>query len=89
MTCSTKVCATCAWWVRKGPRLAEATRDPSAAADTGTCQAHAPVVLQGNTPFPVPLFPTTHESRFCGEWAPAAGGGGGGETVIPFTRAAA
>lgn len=73
-------CATCAHWQRMGARLSSATRDPGAAADTGTCQVRAPVVVQGEGPFPVSLFPVTHETRHCGDWAsPASDGPNGGE----------
>lgn len=87
---SDRTCATCQWWERKGPRLANAVRDPSAHNDTGTCQAHAPMVVQA-TAFPVSLFPVTHETRFCGEWQGVDEGGGGGEKVaniVPIVRAA-
>lgn len=86
MICPEQTCATCIWWERQGPRLANASRDPSAAVDVGTCQSRSPVVIQGNSPFPVSLFPTTHESRFCGEWEGVGDtdDGGGGETVVPF-----
>lgn len=78
-------CGSCIWWERQGPQLSKATRDPSAAIDTGTCQAHAPVVVQGNSPFPVSMFPVTNESRCCGEWqGDEAGGPNDGETVVPF-----
>lgn len=89
MTCPDQSCATCIWWERKGPRLANASRDPSAAHDTGTCQAHAPIVVQGNSPFPVSMFPVTHESRFCGDWEGEYQGGDsdGGEKVIAFSTA--
>lgn len=64
-----------------GARLANASRDPAAASDTGTCQVRAPVVAQAH-PFPVSLFPVTQEGRRCGEWKPiAAGGPDGGEHV--------
>ncbi|USU06918.1 hypothetical protein NF699_09735 [Sphingomonadaceae bacterium OTU29LAMAA1] len=46
---------------------------------------HAPVVVQGNSPFPVSMFPVTHETRSCGEWQGIGSDGpDGGETVIPF-----
>lgn len=85
---SGRSCATCAWWTRKGPRLASASRNPAAAESTGTCQAHAPVVAQvlgGGRPLPVSVFPETHESRFCGEWRAIGGGGDDGERVLPFS----
>ncbi|WP_242186557.1 hypothetical protein [Sphingomonas sp. CARO-RG-8B-R24-01] len=79
-------CATCGWWERCGPKLANATRDPSSGYDLGTCQLHAPVVIQGDAPFPVSMFPQTHESRFCGDWEARQGGGGGdgGERIVAF-----
>ena len=80
-----QTCASCRWWERKGPRLANASRDPSAATDTGTCQVHAPVVLQGSAEFPVSLFPVTHDSRHCGDWRPFGGGDpDDGETIVAF-----
>jgi hypothetical protein len=85
-------CASCIFWKRMGPRLSNAMRDPSAAADTGTCQAHAPIVVEGNSAFPVSMFPTTHESRFCGDWegqAHPGPDGDGGERVVPFPTASA
>ena len=94
-------CATCRHWRRMGPKLANAQRDPSCAADEGTCERRAPRVVQGNSPFPVSMFPVTHESRGCGEWAARTGAGGGpddgervnagGEvdnTVVPLRRVA-
>ena len=69
-------CATCRHWHRTGPKLANAQRDPSCAADEGTCQRRAPSVVQGNAPFPVSMFPATHESRGCGEWVARSGTGG-------------
>jgi hypothetical protein len=88
MGCVGRNCGSCAWWERQGPQLSKATRDPSAAADTGTCQVHAPVVVQGNSPFPVSMFPVTHETRSCGEWQGIGSDGpDGGETVVPFPTA--
>ena len=99
---SANSCASCHHWRRMGPRLANAWRDPSCAADEGTCERRAPSVVQGDGPFPVSLFPVTHESRGCGEWIARSGAGGGpdggervgqgGEldaTVTPFRRIAA
>ncbi|MES3100057.1 hypothetical protein [Sphingomonas faeni] len=83
---SANSCATCRHWQRMGPKLANAQRDPSCAADEGTCERRAPSVVQGNSPFPVSMFPVTHESRGCGEWVVRAGAGGGpddGERVGP------
>jgi hypothetical protein len=74
---SANSCATCRHWRRMGPRLANAQRDPSAASDEGTCERRAPSVVQGNSPFPVSMFPVTHESRGCGEWVARIGAGGG------------
>ncbi len=98
---SANSCATCRHWRRMGPKLANAQRDPSCAADEGTCERRAPSVVQGNSPFPVSMFPVTHESRGCGEWVVRAGAGGGpddGEragpcveidnTVVPLRRVA-
>ncbi|MEH3122416.1 MAG: hypothetical protein PGN16_10640 [Sphingomonas phyllosphaerae] len=77
-------CATCTWWQRMGPRLANASRDPSASFEEGTCQAHAPVVQAAQT-FPVSVFPVTHEDRFCGDWKARDGGGpDGDERIIAF-----
>lgn len=70
-------CATCRHWRRMGPKLANAQRDPSAAQDEGTCERRSPSVVQGNSPFPVSMFPVTHESRGCGEWVARTGAGGG------------
>lgn len=91
-------CATCRHWHRTGPKLANAQRDPSSAADQGTCERRAPTVVQGNSSFPVSLFPVTHESRGCGEWGALlgiSGGPNGGEqarpgaaNVTPFRRIA-
>ncbi len=99
---STNLCASCRHWHRTGPKLANAQRDPSCAADEGTCQRRAPSVVQGNSPFPVSMFPVTHESRGCGEWVARTGAGGGpdgGEragqggaidaNVMPFRKIAA
>jgi hypothetical protein len=99
---ATNSCATCRHWRRMGPRLANAQRDPSAAQDEGTCERRSPSVVQGNSPFPVSMFPVTHESRGCGEWVARTGTGGGpdgGErvgqieaahpNVTPFRRIAA
>jgi hypothetical protein len=94
---SANSCASCRHWRRMGPRLANAQRDPSAAQDEGTCERRSPRVVQGNSPFPVSMFPVTHESRGCGEWVARTGAGGpdGGEreptatTVTPFNRIAA
>ena len=85
LTGCARSCATCAWWERMGPRLANATRDPSAMPETGTCQVHAPVVVPGGG-FPLSLFPVTHQSRFCGECQAIGTGGGGddGERIIAF-----
>ncbi len=98
---STASCASCRHWRRMGPKLSNAQRDPSSAADEGTCERRAPTVVQGNSSFPVSIFPVTHESRGCGEWVARTGAGGGpdggervgsgGETdntLIPFRRAA-
>lgn len=73
MSCSDQICATCVWWTRSAPKLANAIRDPSAAFELGTCQVNPPVVVQGSGSFPVPMYPETHESRFCGRWAPTEG----------------
>ena len=62
-----KNCATCVYWQRLGPQLANAKRDPGAGEGTGTCQARSPAVVNSEH-FPVSMFPQTHESRFCGEW---------------------
>jgi hypothetical protein len=94
-------CATCRHWRRMGPKLANAQRDPSCASDQGTCERRAPTVVQGDLPFPVSVFPVTHESRGCGEHAARSHDGGpdGGEragqggsderSVTPFRRIAA
>ena len=63
-----RTCAGCAWWERSAPKLANATRDPSASAYVGVCQRHAPVVVQVSGGFAVSLYPETHETRFCGDW---------------------
>lgn len=86
MTCPEQTCATCIWWERMAPRLANAARDPSARYEVGTCQARSPVVIQGNSPFPVSMFPETHESRFCGDWEGEGDfdDGDGGERIIAF-----
>ncbi len=90
-------CGSCVWWERGGPRLANAERDPSCPAGVGTCQLRAPVVIQGNSPFPVSMFPQTHESRFCASWDGVEYGGGDGDggervplgaEVLPFRRVA-
>jgi len=81
-------CGDCLWWQRCGPKLSNATRDPSSAADIGTCQARSPVVAQADGPFPVSMFPQTHESRMCGEWVSLEneddGGPRGGPRIIAF-----
>jgi len=85
-------CATCRFWNRQGPQIANATRDPSVSIEEGTCEAHSPVLIhveagQGavSARWPVPLFPRTHESRSCGEWEPRDGDGGDdGERIIVF-----
>lgn len=88
MGCVSRNCGSCMWWERQGPQLSRATRDPSAAIDTGTCQIHAPVVVQGNSPFPVSMFPVTHETRCCGDWQGIVSDDpDGGETVVPFPTA--
>lgn len=87
MSCPERNCASCHWWSRMGPRLANASRDPSASGDCGTCQVHAPVVVPGDGSFPVSMFPVTHESRFCGDWRLGREGGSGpdgGERVMIF-----
>lgn len=85
----TPCCGDCLYWQRCGPKLANATRDPSSAVDVGTCQARSPVVVQADGPFPVSMFPQTHESRMCGEWVSLEddddGGPGGGPRVIAFS----
>lgn len=83
-------CASCRHWRRMGPKLATAQRDPSCAADEGTCERRAPSVFQVNSEFPVSMFPVTHESRGCGEWrghAHPGPDGDGGERVVPFPGA--
>lgn len=85
-------CATCRHWNRQGPQIANATRDPGMPVGEGTCQAHSPVLMHiepapvaPSARWPVPLFPRTHESRVCGEWAPrTSGGGDDGERIIVF-----
>jgi hypothetical protein len=79
-------CASCVWWQRQGPQLSKAVRDPSSPPSQGTCQVHAPVVVQSTGAFPVSMFPVTHEARSCGDWQGRGEGGGpdGGETVVPF-----
>jgi hypothetical protein len=80
-----RTCATCGFWHRMGPRLANATRDPLASQAIGTCQRHAPTVAD-YAHIPASIFPETHESRFCGDWQrrPEGGGGDGGERVVAF-----
>ncbi len=63
-----RTCATCFWWQRSAPKLANAKRDPSARTDVGICQLRAPVVVQVSGGFAVSLYPETHESRFCADW---------------------
>lgn len=80
-------CATCVWWKRAAPKLANALHDPSASPQVGTCHLNPPVVVQGNSAFPVTLFPETHETRFCGHWSDTEHLGGpddGERTVVPF-----
>jgi hypothetical protein len=86
LTCAEQTCATCHWWRRKGPRIADAIRDPSCPSDTGTCELHAPAVFQVAPTMCAPLYPTTHETRRCGDWRgkDGAGGGDGGERVVSF-----
>lgn len=80
MTC----CATCAWWRRQAPCLSAAIRNPFMPDDEGTCHRNAPAVVT-DSGLAVSLFPTTHESRFCGQWKAAPeGGGDGGERIVPF-----
>ncbi len=76
-------CGSSRFWTRSGPRLANATRDPRASADVGTCQVHGPtvVICAG---LATSEFPQTHESRFCGDWKGREGGGDDGERVLPF-----
>lgn len=78
-------CATCIWWQRSAPKLANAKRDPAAGLHNGICQSRPPIVVSFS-PFPLTLFPETHESRFCGEWEGRSvnGGDGDGERVIAF-----
>lgn len=85
-----QTCATCIWWNRCGPRLANAERDPSSSARVGTCELHPPAVVSGtHDNFPYTLYPQTHESRTCGSWHGVidGGDGDGGERVIAFPTA--
>jgi hypothetical protein len=88
MTCA-RTCATCAWWQRRGPKLANASRDPSAASDEGTCQRRAPVIVHDPRSFPVTMFPVVLEHRFCGDWRAKHEGDGpdDGERVVAFPGA--
>lgn len=78
-------CATCAWWRRQAPCLSSATRSLAVPYEEGTCHRNAPAVVN-NGGLAVSLFPTTHESRFCGQWTaqPTGGGSDDGERVIAF-----
>lgn len=90
MSCLEQSCSNCLWWERMGPRLANASRDPSSPHDCGTCQLRAPVVVPSDTMFPVSVFPVTHESRFCGSWEPSDDGApepDDGERIIAFPLA--
>lgn len=90
MSCEEQNCSTCIWWERMGPRLSNASRDPSSPSDCGTCQARAPVVVPGSGQFPVSMFPVTHESRFCGDWEGMGEGApdpDDGERIIAFPLA--
>jgi hypothetical protein len=85
-------CETCAWWCRQMPVIAAATRDAAQRPDLGSCQVNPPVPLPG-VRFAAE-WPQTHESRFCGAWAPDVAGSDpdGGErisTVVPLRMAAA
>ncbi|WP_267378098.1 MULTISPECIES: hypothetical protein [unclassified Sphingomonas] len=41
------------------------------------------IVVQGNSAFPVSMFPRTHETRFCGDWQGSTyGGGDDGERIV-------
>lgn len=88
-------CATCVWWERQGPQIATALRDPTCPRDTGICQRHSPIVAQPVDGIAAPLFPRTHETRFCGDWQgqPHGSGPDGGEriasAVTPIRRQAA
>jgi hypothetical protein len=87
-------CETCAWWCQAMPAIAAATRDAAARPDLGTCQVMPPITLRLG--MDVAAWPTTHASRFCGQWKPRGEGGDpdGGETmphgaIIQFERKAA
>lgn len=85
-------CATCRFWNRQGPEIANATRDPRCPPDEGTCEAHTPTPVAveagcatASARWSVPLFPRTHETRSCGEWEPRDDDGGDdGERIIVF-----
>lgn len=80
-----RACASCTWWQRSGPKLANASRDPSASPMLGVCHFNPPVVVNADSAFPVPLAPETHETWFCSRWQNCDGGAGGGErTVVAF-----
>jgi hypothetical protein len=84
IACNGQTCGTCRWWVRQGPPLSNAILDPRVHVDEGTCQAHAPFVVEQSM-MAISVFPQTHETRFCGDWCPTdTGGGGGGDRVVRF-----
>ncbi len=85
-----RTCATCRFWTRQGPQLANAQRDPSCPADEGVCQFAAPVVTMLATG-PSGIFPRTHADRWCGQWHLKGGAGGpddGEHVVVPLRRVA-
>jgi len=85
-----RTCATCRFWTRQGPQLANAQRDPSCPSDEGVCQFSAPVVTMLATG-PSGIFPRTHADRWCGQWHLKGGAGGpddGEHVVVPLRRVA-
>lgn len=88
MTGPAERCGNCRWWTLNGAERSMMARDPQAQGNTGTCQSNSPWPLLTPSGQPVSLFPTTHASRFCGNWEPRDSTEGDGDTVIPFPRAA-
>jgi hypothetical protein len=89
-------CATCCFWKRQGPQIATAVRDPSSPEETGTCHFFPPVlIVVPEEPWPVTLWPRTHETGFCADHTTDESDPDGGthlpspsDVVVPLRSAA-